>query len=247
MNQCSLLFVDRQGVRTANIRAHCQRYEVDLALAIEPVLEDTNAQTFPRVEYGTPSAHYAYSFIVLDHPQDLALWHSINGDHLGKRIALLNPQYDGDQLDIYNAGFDWVFPLPLEASQLEALFAAHITPKANGGDDYLNTLPMLDDASAQAAAMGDAELVAELRGMLRTDIEQRIAQLSQELASNDLEQAPETVHRLVGGSAYCGAKAMQVTSLELENCLRARELDKLDSLYGRWLLAAEALLPALSA
>jgi hypothetical protein len=39
---------------------------------------------------------------------------------------------------------------------------------------------------------------------------------------------------------------MQVTSLELENCLRQREWEQLDALYGRWLLAAEALIPALS-
>ena len=246
MSQCSILFVDRHGARTANIRAYCQRYAVDLALALEAEKEDTNASAFPRVVHGTHSAEYAYSFIVLDQACELEIWRNTQGDQFGKRIALLNPQYDGDQLAIYDAHFDWVFPLPFDAGQLETLFAAHISPAALDGDDYLNTLPMLDDESAHAAAMGDTELVTELRTMLRDDIQKRIPQVSQELAANDVAQAAETVHRLVGGSAYCGAKAMQVTSLELENCLRQREWEQLDALYGRWLLAAEALIPALS-
>ena len=244
MNLCSVLFVDRQPLRTAPIRAYLRRYVVNSALSSAP--PQAGAPQPPVIMQGDPAMAYRLWLIVVDDAADVAAWRTLPKPDNVHWAALRVAGSKVSVGDLNAAPFDHYFELPLSPQQIESLLRSQGGPLAAAPrDTYLEILPLLDDSSAQAAAMGDAELVTELRAMLRDDLRQRRQQVAQELSCNQIAEAAETVHRLVGGCAYCGAKAMQTASLEFENGLRQREVDKVDAAYGRWLLAAEQLLPAL--
>lgn len=238
MNACCILFVDSQPLRTAPLRAHLHRYQLSLALSCEHPTE-------PAALSQASDAYQAW-IITLENAAELEQWSAINSPPAGVRIALRPPHSKLKKAAIKQAGFATYFDLPASAAEIEqALKTANCPLRPTEPDPYLQSMPTLDDESAKSAAMGDEGLVKELRAMLRDDLRQRIEILARQLSMNDIAEAAETVHRLVGGCAYCGAKAMQALSLEFENTLRQREMDKVDEAYARWLLAGEQLLQEL--
>lgn len=251
MNLCPILFVDRQAARTAAIRGYLQRFDLAIGLALEhPKQGDETNSPQVLIHYGSQDTQYGQYLIVLDHADDVKTWQQVDKPNNQHWVALLPPDVKGAGLDdgtLKQAGFDQIHHLPLHEQDYATVFAnSQLSQLKQNADAVLNAISLLDDSSAQAAAMGDAELVQELRAMLRDDIVQRRQQLAKELSHNEISEAAETVHRLVGGCAYCGAKALQSASLALENCLRQRELESLDEHYGRWLRACDQLLPALN-
>ena len=256
MTSCSIIFVDRHIARTAAIRGYLQRFDLAVALSLNhpipaasPPSTDLNTASI-TIDYGAKDIDYKRWFIVLDDTNDLANWQSQRKASDQQWTALIPPN---TQLDpardsqlLSEAGFDHCYQLPIHEQDITQIFEPITTEQSNDKPDLvLDQLSLLDDASAQAAAMGDEGLVQELRAMLRDDIVQRRQQLAKELSQNMVADAAETVHRLVGGCAYCGAKALQTASLSLENCLRQQEFESLDEHYGRWLRACDQLLPAL--
>lgn len=245
MNPCSVLIVDRKPLRSAALRAHLGRYQLTSALACDHPPGNDASPWRPQVMRGDGSHSFPLWLVVLGKDAELSDWAAASKPGNCHWVALRVPGSKLSETDLLAAHFDQVFTLPLSVAQLEALLQQQgCTLQARQA--ATSELPILDNASALAAAMGDSGLVDELRAMLRDDLQQRVPQVAQELARHDVAEAAETVHRLVGGCGYCGAKALQQASLDLENALHARDVDAVDQVYGRWLTAAETLLDTLA-
>lgn len=245
MNPRSVLIVDRKPLRSAALRAHLGRYALSSALACDHPPDHPEQPWQPQIMRGDDTRAFPLWLVVLGKDTELRDWAAISKPGQCHWVALRVPGSKLSEAELLAAHFDEVFTLPLAEPQLSALLQQQgyeLQTAAPCGSD----LPMLDDTSAQAAAMGDSDLVNELRTMLRDDLQQRIPQVAQELARNEVAEAAETVHRLVGGCGYCGAKALQQASLDLENALHARDVDAVDQVYGHWLAAADELLTALA-
>ncbi|GAB4193758.1 MAG: hypothetical protein Tsb002_24500 [Wenzhouxiangellaceae bacterium] len=241
MTSNAILFVDSQPLRSAPLRAYLLRYDLRQALSSE--LPAANAPA-PQV---SSQGEYCAWLIVLDQITDIERWRALAKPASLPWLALHPDQREWQAQDWSDTPFHSALSLSDDPARLAQWLNEVGCPLQNAAaDPFLHSMPLLDDDAAMAAAMGDRGLVNELRAMLRDDMVQRIPQVAKELSRGEVAEAAETVHRLVGGCAYCGAKAMQTASLELENCLRQREVDKVDAAYSRWLLAAEQLLPALS-
>lgn len=105
-------------------------------------------------------------------------------------------------------------------------------------DDH--SLPAFDPALALLRANGSQALVDELQGLLKRDLLLQRERLIKAAETGDKVSLHEIVHKIYGGSRYCGNPALEEATFTLEKALR--EEGSFQEAYAATVKAIDALL-----
>jgi len=83
-----------------------------------------------------------------------------------------------------------------------------------------DTPPALDENHLTRVTGGDPALMDEILGMLRGELDERVATLDNALNAGDREAAIQAAHKLQGAAAYTGAARLGAAAADLEARLR---------------------------
>ncbi len=89
---------------------------------------------------------------------------------------------------------------------------------------------ILDIPRSIEAANGNIALARDLFKMLLDDLDNRLQQIEDSFQAGDMDALEEYVHKLYGATAYCIVPQLRELAGTLEDQLRAKHYDKLDSL-----------------
>lgn len=97
-------------------------------------------------------------------------------------------------------------------------------------------------SDAQPPARDQQNLIGELQAMLRDELPQHRAWLTQAHASGDLELLCTHAHKLNGAAAYCQVDELKQRVDRLERVLKLQELEQVDKALEETLQAIDSLL-----
>jgi len=107
------------------------------------------------------------------------------------------------------------------------------------------TPEVFDREQAMATTGGDQELLVEIVGLFLEDCPEMVAEIGRALAAGDADAARRAAHTLKGSVAVLGAQALAAAAREVEDLVRAGDLDGARSAYAHVELEAERLIPFL--
>lgn len=84
-------------------------------------------------------------------------------------------------------------------------------------------IKVIDQELALERAGGNAQLAAELFGMLLQELPQQRSAIEAALASGDYPALRHLVHKLNGSATYCGVPALKAAADSLETSLKRGE------------------------
>lgn len=79
-------------------------------------------------------------------------------------------------------------------------------------------------------AGGRKELAVEMIAMLVAELPENRQEIAHAYDIKDFKQLQMLVHKLHGGTCYCGVPKLKAAAAELENALKARQLANIDTL-----------------
>ena len=89
----------------------------------------------------------------------------------------------------------------------------------------MTTTPVIDTTLAIEQAGGNEELAKELFGMLLAELPALREKLVLAVENNQLDAMWDHAHKIHGSTAYCGVPALRESIRELENLIKAGDMD----------------------
>lgn len=89
---------------------------------------------------------------------------------------------------------------------------------------------ILDIQQSIIAANGNTSLAKELFTMLIDDLDVRLQQIETSFQSNNMGALEEHIHKLYGATAYCIVPQLRESTKILDEILRNKDYEKIDSL-----------------
>ncbi len=163
-------------------------------------------------------------------------------------IALTANVLPEEQLQVFNSGMNDILLKPITEQQLMDIFSRWTEdmelPVAEQEPRYDTTgdTPVYDHQQGIELAGGNESLADELFPMLVTELPQHRENLLTAQQKNDLAELKKYIHKLHGGTKYCGVPALREASAALESLLDTQQLEQLETGITRVLKAIEAVL-----
>ena len=101
---------------------------------------------------------------------------------------------------------------------------------------------ILDIQQSIIAANGNTSLAKELFTMLIDDLDARLQQIETSFQSNNMGTLEEHIHKLYGATAYCIVPQLRESTKILDETLRNKDYEKIDSLVDNVLNEMRQLL-----
>jgi len=101
---------------------------------------------------------------------------------------------------------------------------------------------ILDIQQSIIAANGNTSLAKELFTMLIDDLDVRLQQIETSFQSNNMGTLEEHIHKLYGATAYCIVPQLRESTKILDETLRNKDYEKIDSLVDNVLNEMRQLL-----
>jgi two-component system sensor histidine kinase BarA len=139
------------------------------------------------------------------------------------------------RLGAEDGNFDALLTKPVSQKRL----AEVLTRLAGPGN---GRLPIHDHGEAVRLAGGNAGLAGELLEMLRRELTQRRADLRRTFEAGDWETLKMQVHKLHGGTAYCGVPALRQAAASLDASLPSGEPQRVARLFEAFEAESQRLL-----
>lgn len=185
------------------------------ALATLGIECDTAASAAEAIERAAASA---FDLLLIDaHLPDMhgarLLEHIRAGEGASRRVtALATTAATGTDAGLLAAGFADVLKKPIGVATLHARLRRHLAVSVRG--------TCLDEGGA-LDALGDARLIAPLRGLLARELETVPGEFSALARLGDLSGMRDRLHRLAASAGLCGAVTLGAAIAELRAALAA--------------------------
>lgn len=127
--------------------------------------------------------------------------------------------------ELTGGGFHSVVAKPLSSERLlQALQPLLPTIKIC---DFAKTTAtaILDDAAALAASGDNSDIMHKLRSLLVSELESLPTELNRYRSAADSSRLRDRLHRLKASCGFCGARALALATIQLDDALRHSTLD----------------------
>jgi len=148
-------------------------------------------------------------------------------------IALTANAMPDEQVQVFNSGMNDILLKPITEQQLIDIFTRWINP-ANIKSKKEDQVPVndmtaiFDKFQGIELAGGNEDLANELFPMLISELPEHKTNLLSAKKSNDMDDLKKHIHKLHGGSRYCGVPALRTASANFENIVDLKQQDKLE-------------------
>ncbi|VAW68505.1 BarA sensory histidine kinase (= VarS = GacS) [hydrothermal vent metagenome] len=151
-------------------------------------------------------------------------------------IALTANAMPEEQVQVFNSGMNDILLKPITEQQLIDIFTRWINTVDGSQREAMSTiqddennLSIFDEAQGIELAGGNEQLASELLPMLINELPTHKENLLAAKHNNDIDDLKKHIHKLHGGSKYCGVPALRHASAQLENIIDLKQLGELDS------------------
>ena len=150
-------------------------------------------------------------------------------------VALTANVLPEEQLQVFNCGMNDVLLKPITEQQLLDVFTRWIDAVENQETENFEKDPpnmpheIFDKQQGIELAGGNEQLAEELFPMLISELPVHRENLLIAQKSGDLEDFKKFIHKLHGGTKYCGVPALRNAAADFENIIDLKQLDKVES------------------
>lgn len=171
-------------------------------------------------------------------------------------VALTANVMPEEQLQVFNSGMNDILLKPITEQQLLDVFTRWINnhDEENIDDNKINSTESIPAQNATVdteifdlqesieLAGGNKELASELFPMLIKELPIYRESLLSAKQTNDLADFKKHIHKLHGGTKYCGVPALRNAASNFEDIIDQKEINKIESSLNNVLNAIEQLL-----
>jgi len=162
-------------------------------------------------------------------------------------IALTANAMPEEQIQVFNSGMNDILLKPITENQLMDIFNRWLDIDRNVSPTASETAAadsseIIDIEEGIQLAGGNEQLASELLPMLIGELPAHRDKLLQAKQQDDIDSLKKHIHKLHGGTKYCGVPALRNAAAELENMIDYRELEKLDEQLQKVLTEIDRLL-----
>ena len=147
-------------------------------------------------------------------------------------VALTANAMPDEQLQVFDSGMNDILLKPITEQQLLDVLIRWVKPEDNSDTKKSATLSSMsnifDKELGIKLAGGNEQLASELFPMLMSELPSHRENLLIAKQENDMFELKKHIHKLHGGTKYCGVPTLLKVSAEFENIIDLNELDKLD-------------------
>ncbi len=149
-------------------------------------------------------------------------------------IALTANVLPEEQLQVFNAGMNDILLKPISENQLLDTFArwqeARQEPPSKDSDTppAEPENPIFDWQESVQLAAGNEQLADELFSMLVNELPAHLERLQQAHQMDDKAVMKKAIHKLHGGSKYCGVPELRQASADFEYVIDHQQYEKID-------------------
>ncbi len=144
-------------------------------------------------------------------------------------VALTANAMPEEQLQVFDSGMNDILLKPITEQQLLEIFTRWIDAKK---DEELNSnspdMNVFDKQLGIQLAGGNTQLADELFPMLISELPTHRENLLQAKQENNTGDLKKHIHKLHGGTKYCGVPALLDASSKFENIIDLKEQDSID-------------------
>ncbi len=164
-------------------------------------------------------------------------------------VALTANAMPEEQLQVFNSGMNDILLKPITEQQLLDIFArwvdtgdnkdAKIMAKDNPDNEACT---IFDKQQGIDLAGGNEQLANELLPMLVSELPAHRENLLTAKQAEDIDDLKKHIHKLHGGSKYCGVPALRKASADFENIIDLKKTNKIDNSLEKVIGAIDELL-----
>jgi len=159
-----------------------------------------------------------------------------NSDNPNKNttiVALTANVMPEEQLQVFNSGMNDILLKPITEQQLLDIFSRWIdnedTEESNTVDADISSNNIFNLQEAIELAGGNEDLANELFPMLINELPVYRENLLNAIQENNIDDLKKHIHKLHGGTKYCGVPALREASSDFENMVDLKEMNKLEN------------------
>jgi len=147
-------------------------------------------------------------------------------------VALTANAMPDEQLQVFGSGMNDILLKPITEQQLLDVLTRWVKTENSNDNNKSETVNSMNnifdkELSIQLAG-GNEQLANELFPMLMSELPSHRENLLIAKQENDMRELKKHIHKLHGGTKYCGVPTLLKYSAEFENIIDLNELDKLD-------------------
>jgi len=161
-------------------------------------------------------------------------------------VALTANAMPEEQLQVFDSGMNDILLKPITEKQLLNVFTRWIkTDEETAGEEIDKTdskKNIFDEQLGIQLAGGNEQLAKELLPMLISELPVHRANLLLANKDNDLDDLKKHIHKLHGGTKYCGVPALLEAAATFENIIDLKEHDKIDPALKQVITSIDELL-----